>query len=455
MKKINNIKYTLLMALAALVSCEDYLEPEVSPDQIYYETIFESEETAEAAIYGLYADFVLGSSPVYLMNGSLSVMGGLVSDELYDFSQAYLHYDVNEIISTGFEPAFYYWSETYRHVYTANAIIEGVESSNLDEDLKNQIAGEAYFVRGLLYFQLLNIYGNIPIVTNTLYSENAAQPQAPAAEVYEQIISDLQQAESLLTEDYVSEGKVRPNKYVVQALLARVNLYRENWAKAEEYATQVINGPYSLSEDLSGVFDIASEGAIWQLIPSNPNSGSANEVRWFTPGQTPTYVLTENLLDAFEEQDKRRTAWVGEVEYADGLYFYPTKFVPGTTLDQYSTVFRIAEQYLIRAEARARLGNLEGAIEDLNEVRRVHGGLEPYAGPVTEEAVIEAILQERRVEFFAEWGHRWFDLIRTGRAGEVLGELHPETWEPTDILWPIPSSELEANPELEQNPGYN
>ena len=95
------------------------------------------------------------------------------------------------------------------------------------------------------------------------------------------------------------------------------------------------------------------------------------------------------------------------------------------------------------------------ALEDLNKVRTLHGNLDAYASGMNKEEVLDKVFEERQVEFIGEWGHRWLDLKRTGKADAVLSALKPQTWESTDVLWPINNSELQSNPKLEQNPGYN
>ncbi|MCL6220901.1 RagB/SusD family nutrient uptake outer membrane protein [Zunongwangia pacifica] len=447
----------IVTAFVTLCSCEAYLEPDLSDNQLATSDVFVSDATALAAINGIYGDFTQRVDPISISNGSLSVIGGLCADELYDFTQEYQAYNINEVPFTAFGPEYYYWFDTYNIIYSANAILEGLEDApNLSEDLKIQLRGESYFVRAFLHFYLVNMYGGIPIIISTDYKENASKGSASVSEVYEQVVNDLKKAEELLTDEYPSSKKLRPNKYVVQAMLSRVYLYMEEWQLAEEYATKLISGPYALEEDPNNVFTIENEETIWQLMPSNANSTVVNEGRWFNPGQTPTYVLTETVLNALDTEDARFENWVKNVEYENQMYYYPFKYKPsgGTSIAQYSVVLRLGEQYLIRAEARAKQDKLNGALEDLNKVRTVHGDLEGFAGGMNPEELLSKIIEERQIEFLGEWGHRWLDLKRTGKADAVLSVLKPKTWEATDVLWPINTKELGANPKLEQNPGY-
>ena len=163
------------------------------------------------------------------------------------------------------------------------------------------------------------------------------------------------------------------------------------------------------------------------------------------------YALTTWLLDSFEPGDLRITKWTGVNAQH---YSYPAKYKATTATStpmEYNTVLRLAEQFLIRAEARAHLGNTAGAAEDLNRIRKRAGLAVTTANGVSD--LLAAIAQERRVELFAEWGHRWLDLKRTGQADAVLKKIK-DGWKAQDTLYPIPYTELMHNSSLVQNPGY-
>ena len=142
-------------------------------------------------------------------------------------------------------------------------------------------------------------------------------------------------------------------------------------------------------------------------------------------------------------------------------YYFPYKYQSSatSTVTEYVMMLRLAEQYLIRAEARANQGNTSGAISDLNVIR-ARAGLNAYAGQTDQNSVDSAILHERQVELFSEWGHRWFDLIRTGVVNNVMGgtngvcQAKGGSWMVTDILFPIPQIERTNDPNLTQNAGY-
>ncbi|MCI9844601.1 RagB/SusD family nutrient uptake outer membrane protein [Flavobacterium pectinovorum] len=451
--KNNILKFTAcLLGILSFSSCENYLEPELSPDKIFTEDVFANETTASAALYGIYADFMLNRDPTSISNGGLSVFGGLCSDELFDFSLQYTPYNKNEVPLDDFGPVYNFWTTSYKLIYSANAILEGVEKSNLKESFKKQVMGEVYFIRAFNHFYLQQIYGNIPIINTTDYTVNAVKKQNTPEEVFAFVLEDLKKAASLLTDTYPTADKLRPNRHVVQALLARVYLYHKDWANARDNATAVINGGYEIQSDLTQVFAKNSSETIWELMPSNLISTSVGEATWFTPGGQPNYTLTDAFFSTIESGDKRRQQWVGNIDYLGTTYYFPNKYDPAG--GQYSVIFRLSEQYLIRAEAHAELNNLTAAKSDLNKIRVLHGDLGEYSGPDTKNDIVDAILQERKAEYFGEWGHRWFDLKRTGKIDAVLGALKPTTWKSTDVLWPIDAKELKLNPFLKQNDGY-
>jgi hypothetical protein len=157
---------------------------------------------------------------------------------------------------------------------------------------------------------------------------------------------------------------------------------------------------------------------------------------------------------AFENNDQRKMNWLKTNIVSGQSYYYPFKYKirSGTPVTEYLIVLRLAEQYLIRAEARTRQNNLQGAKSDLNEIRK-RSGL-PDTDANTKDEMQIAIEHERQTELFAEWGHRWFDLKRWEKANAVLNLLKAPNWQPTDMLYPIPLQEIQRNSALVQNEGY-
>ncbi|MBW7941210.1 MAG: RagB/SusD family nutrient uptake outer membrane protein, partial [Candidatus Kuenenia stuttgartiensis] len=168
----------------------------------------------------------------------------------------------------------------------------------------------------------------------------------------------------------------------------------------------------------------------------------------------PDFPLTDQLINAFEASDDRKNSWVATKAMDGQTYYYPFKYKIGKygePLTEYYIVFRLAEQYLIRAECNAHIGKINEARNDVNIIRE-RAALPATSASTTDE-LLTIIAKERRIELFTEWGHRWVDLKRTHKATEVLATLKPD-WQPTDTLFPIPSEQILRNPSLTQNEGY-
>ncbi|MCH5685581.1 RagB/SusD family nutrient uptake outer membrane protein [Niabella sp. W65] len=307
-----------------------------------------------------------------------------------------------------------------------------------------------------MYFYLVNLFGDAPLITSTDYEKNTMKGRDNVMDVYSQIKSDLEEAEGLMNDTYVTPSRVRPNLKTVQALLARVYLYTEQWDLALAKSSAIIeSGLYSI-EPLNNVFTIESKETIWQLMPVQP-SWNTTEARQLLPTSTSASALgqmamTEDLYNSFSTTDARRTQYVLSKTVGGNIYRFAQKYkaVAIGTVSEYYKVFRLAEQYLIRAEANAKLNNNQAALNDVNIIRERAGLVRITEQP---ENILRLIEIERRLELFAEWGHRWFDLKRIGRALDVLKLKQPDI-QALDLLYPIPNSVLRANPFIKQNQGY-
>jgi starch-binding outer membrane protein, SusD/RagB family len=450
-----------------LVACESFLEVDMPTSRIVSEAVYKNDATATAAISGIYhqmmnpSDFAAGSY------NSITVLAGLSSDELishFEHADLFTEFYENELTPQQ-NANLILWSSCYEAIYSTNAVIEGLSASGtLSSKTKVQLEGEARFVRAFCYFYLVNLFDDVPLITSTDYRINRTAPRTPAQQIYDQIVSDLVSAQELLSEEYISVEKVRPNKTSATALLARVYLYRKDWANAEIQTTAIIgDSRYSLESGLNNIFLANSNEAIWQMIqpryvtrtfegdlftmPSGPNSAQP-------------VGLTNSIVNAFEPGDLRATNWVGKYDDGTAVYHFSAKYkntsqTAGSVNSEYSMVLRLAEQYLIRAEARAMQGNLAGAIVDLDMIRDRAGlpSIQDTNPGISQANLLLAIEQERKVELFTEWGHRWLDLKRTDRANAVLAAK--PYWQPTDVLYPIPEQEMLNDPALRpQNHGY-
>ena len=446
----------LIFAACGLYSCDSFVEVDLPESQLTGAVVFEDRNTANAALADIFAKLrdkgVLSGQTL-----SLIYTLGLYSDELIYYGSGTNEEYNNALIPTSGLPQSM-WNDSYHQIYCANAALEGLKASVALADAdKKQFEGEALFVRALVHFYLLNIYGDIPYVTGTDYEVNRLATRTPAAVMYEQITADLLQAVALLPTDYIDAERGRPNSATAQALLARVYLYQGKWAEASNAASAVINDPlYVWETDIQKVFLKEATTTIWQFAPKTPgvatNEGS---LFYFQNGPPRLVALRPEFADSFESGDLRRSEWIADVTTGDNTWYRAFKYkqnVNGGTSTEHSIVFRLAEQYLIRAEARAMQGELSGAKEDLNQIRHL-AGLENTVA-VTAPEIVAAVLKERRAELFTEFGHRFFDLKRSGKLDTVLESVKPG-WETTDQLWPIPENELLSNPKLTpQNPGY-
>jgi hypothetical protein len=462
----------ILLVLFSLAgaSCKKFITvdpPVTKPDG---SVVFKTDAAAISIMTGLYSTMSAGSG--FSGVGSISVIAGLSADELRAYAAAgsqQLQAYSNSLKSTDAP----FWGELYKYVYVTNETIEGVAASSaLSAHVKRQLMGEAKFMRAFLYFYLVNLFGDVPLVTVTDYRITQNATRNPATDIYLQIVRDLQDAEELLADNYLAadlatntEERVRPNKWAAKALLARVYLYMGEWAKAEQLAGQIIENTtlFNLKTDLNEVFLKNSTEAIWQLQPVNiglnTEDGKTFVLIADPDGDHPVSV-SNRLYTAFEPDDKRRTDWVGIFVGAQ-TYYFPHKYKVGPydvnqPMNEYLMVLRLAEQYLIRAEARASAGNLEGARNDL-EVIRERAGL-PTKNITDKAALLSAIEQERRVELFSELGHRWLDLKRMKRADAVMSVVTPEKggiWNSNWQLYPIPLEQtIQKTPNIKQNPGY-
>lgn len=437
------------------------LEVPPPPEQIFNASVFSDTRSADAAVAGLYIEMMAANN--LPTSGSTTFFGGLSADELWYFTPGFRdEFTINEISVTSHSHLNQsFWVPCYKRIYAANACIEGLyQSRSINTQIKNQLLGEAMAIRAFHYFLLINLFGEVPLVITTDYSISSATPRTPIVEVQAQIIADLTQAVELLPTGIESSAKSRINKWAAKTLLAKAHLYQRNWTKVIEHTESIIDeAGFRLESNIERVFFKDSPEAIWQMYSVDPrhNTFEASIILPANDRTTPNYLLTDYLLQDFESGDLRKTHWTKDRTFNGSTLTYPNKYkIRGGTdvlpVHETYSVFRLAEVLLMHAEANAQLGHFEEASIALNVIRQ-RAGLPPLDG-LNEQTWQAAVEHERRVELFAEWGNRWFDLKRTGRAQEVLSAINPATWQSSDTLWPIPQQQLQLNPRLTQNVGY-
>lgn len=468
---IKRLSIFLIIGLLSIVvtACDAFLDIPMPKTELSSETVFANNSTANAAMTAIYARMATSQGTAF---SNITWFTGLSADEFtnYATNQNILAFHTNSLTPTNPNIASQFWTPYYNIIYQANSIIEGLDgNSAVTENVKNQIMGEALFVRAFYHFHLTNLFGDIPIITTTDYRYNATLARSIQSEVYTQIIADLTDAKALLQDHYVgSDGitsgteRVRPNLASAQALLARVYLYTGEYQKSEEESTSVINNSlYSLPNDLSVIFLKNSSETIWQVHPPNTNMTTTFADKFVLTGNPASglnrsLTLSPSLLAQFESSDLRLTHYVGDTTVSSNNFMYVNKHkVTNNNSTEYNMIFRLAEQYLIRAEARIRLNRIAEGLTDLNALRRRADVEEHDLESITIDPIL-LVEQERQRELFAE-GHRWFDLRRTNRIDEVMSAIAPSKggqWSSHSKLYPIPETERNNNPNLSQNDIY-
>lgn len=461
---------TLLLSYIGFAACKQAVEVPAPTSSLVGSAVFSDNKTATAVMTGLYNTM---HSPANISDGTWSIgkYMATAADELHNhfIGVAATQFYKNDLSSN---PGTYFWEHFFKFIYIANSTLEGVErSASLKPAVQQQLKGEARFMRAFINFYAVNLYGTIPIVTGTDYTINNKLPRSSSQEVYKFIVDDLLAAQQLLTNEYLSAAnlptseKIRPNKAAATALLARVYLYLNDWKNAGLQATALINNTGYGLPPLNAVFLKNSQEAIWQLASASPVFTNTMDGFYYTlkmaPGISNHNSMTDWLFNAFEAGDARKTGWVGSLTAGGTTYRFASKYKNSersSAVTEYFMVFRLAEQYLIRAEALAQQG-IATAVDDLDKIRN-RAGLGNYNGAMDKASLLKAIQHERQVELFTEWGHRWFDLKRTGALNALMAgttgitALKGGQWNLNDTILPLPLTEVTINPRLGQNKGY-
>lgn len=490
-------KELLLFSVVVLISisgCKKYLEIPLPLNKIAGQGAYANDKSSAGTINNILGVMSAGGYFDGTTLNNLSYFTGLYTDELQNLNgtnPSNIPFYTNAVSpgSTG-----QVWSNLYKQIYNANLTIEGVTASTTLQ-YKNQWLGEAYFIRALCFFYLTNYYGDIAITSSSDYLINKDLSRVPKTEAYKLIIEDLLKAQELLTNEYkdgnglVTTNRGRPNKFTATALLARAYLYSGDWSNAELQASNVITATiggataYTLlpSADIDKVFMAASTETIFNLVSARVNqdfvaynNNMAPALAYNAAGNwgSVTVALSPMLLNAFEKNvitlndDLRKTNWLRSATMAASTTnpvvpaqtnYFPNKYKSNTIGAENIILLRLAEQYLIRAEARARQNNLDAAKADLDRIR-IRAGLTGTTA-ASQTDLINAVIKERRVEFFAECSHRFFDLKRTGTIDAVMNIVTEQkgvgaTWNPLKQNFPIAVNDILANPRLVQTEGY-
>ncbi|GAA4799202.1 RagB/SusD family nutrient uptake outer membrane protein [Olivibacter ginsenosidimutans] len=473
---------TFMLLLGALYSCQDDFLDRVPSDKLNDENSYQDESGFEKGLIGSYSRLralYTKSSLLYaaeLITDNAEIKFQSPSNDEQQYDQVALN-PANGLVNE-------FWTNCLLTIANCNIILNKINGVDFDETAKNRITGEAKFLRAFCYFYLVQLYGNVPLVTQSFNSPeevyNADLTLKPSSDVYPFIVEDLQSAESLMPGE-LNTDKTRASLGTVKAVLGKVYLAMHDYDQAATKLKEVIDlNQYQLVSDYGSLFSAGNNNKEESMLEVQFLSGQTignNFSALFTPPNLNTTLFPNNqqgsgrivptldMMNTYETGDKRKEASVGDtVTLADGSNVYARygkKFVDwkATDLEDGSvtfTILRYADVLLSYAEALNEQGNTADALTYINQVRE-RASLPDLSG-LTQDACRLALEKERRVEFFDE-GDRWFDLVRTGRAQEVMNAYFENlklnfSVEDHELIFPIPFSEIQNNPEIKQNPGY-
>lgn len=486
MKNIVKILFALLLALP-FYACEKFLEREPSGNSIYIQdesdTIYKTANDVEAALAGVYGDFKNEYWELdYFVNGDAQ------SDDAYAGADNPANFQIDDyMLNATNSNVSRDWAYLYGTIGKANVVINNVEmvpDPGLSEQRKKEIKGEASFIRAMMYFEAVQLWGDIPlqlIEVTTVSAEllpiiypELFPSRVPKEKVYEQIIADLVYAKDNVKSTDLHKGFA--TKGATNALLAKVYATMEphDWSKVSEYCDAVINGGYSLVPEYDMLWNNENENSSEAIFEIN-YAGTNTDANWgasmFRGLDWKKFNIPSNdLVKAFDDENDmiRKNASIifadvtgkwSDANWPQTHYPFLNKYRIFTSPSpQNYIILRLADILLLKAEALNELGDVSGAANLVNQVRsRVDL---PNTSASSQEAMRLAIEKERRLELAFE-GHRWYDLKRTGRAIAVVNAAIGQDGSPfgynltqNGLLWPIPQSEMDKNELFVQNPGY-
>lgn len=482
-----------LLAISMLfgTSCKKFLTED--PKNVVAETNFyKTENDAIAAINAIYGylNSTSTGSTAGVYHSTFWVIAGCASDEMNN--QSVFSPDIDQISKFSEGPVNNALQETwtmhYKAITLCNIAIARIPLIDMDPVLRERLTNEAHFLRGLMYFDMVRMFSNIPLVLQEV-EPLLPTPSSPA-EIYDQIILDLTAAEGLPDSYPPGDGRGRATKGAAKAILAKVYLTLNRWQDASTKSMEVIqSGQYELWDDFAQVFKLSSRGgkeaifsvgfgdgggaiSFWEagqfnvrlLPPQLSVEGVKNSQGWQTP--------TQNLYDTYDVLDRRReVTFITQIHNPDGSVTTISPYIQkywdreaeptGNESSNDYPVIRYADVLLMYAEAQNELGNTPEALNYINIIRkraRFDGTIYRTTTPdyigLSQQDCRTAIIKERRMEFVAE-GQRWFDLVRTHTLEKLVPIAKPGIVpQDKNYLFPIPQREIDLNTNLKQNPGF-
>ena len=466
---MKNIYIAVLIIAGIFWSCSDsFLE--LTPQQsVAASEALTNLEDFRSSVTGIYDRI---SGPAYY-GRYMFLIPDVMSDDVKQNVQANrIIFYAEHVVNVSDEDAANLWTEMFEAVNAANTIINSdVEVADAVKAEQDHIIGEAYALRGLVYFDMVRFFAQhytfttgadhlgVPLVL-TFDPENKPSRNT-VNEVYDQVISDMTTAISMMEDVSRSGNSNTLSATAVKALLARVYLYKEDWSNAEAMATQVIeSGQFSLISNANYLdlwsFDNPSESIFEISMTESDNNGGNNMAGLYIKEIFGDYLPSNDVVSLYDPADVRLGVFtVDDLLAGDYAPFRVGKYSDPSGIDN-TKVIRLAEVYLIRAEARAEIGTNEGgARQDLDMVRQ-RGLAAAPAGTETGQALKDAIFLERRLELCFE-GQRLWDLMRKNQdivRIQCTANTCVIPYGSNSVILPIPQVETDTNPNIEQNPGY-
>ena len=491
--KINRL-LSLLMGGFLMTGCQKDLQENpktfIAPDDF-----FDNASQCTQAVNGAY-------SSLYSIYGAVNFwqVTDLGTDLIVIADASNLIFN-NYTFNSGNTGASGMWSTLYGAIKNANLVINRVSQAPIDTALRARLVGETKFLRGLYYFTLSNIFGDVPLWTDELDATVVGQlKRSPQADVRAQVIKDLTAAAQALPLKYGTADIGRATQGAALTLLAKVYLYNKDWANAQSTALRVVQAnQYSLLPNYADVFDIQDRyknnaESVFEVqfrrdASTNNNVKTHSMVTYYMMGIDPNnktyagvdfgnttitgfYVMCPTLhLDSlFEPNDQRKNVVLGYGYNGQTFNRWPrpnhpwfgSKFWDLTATAQASGkdlyVLRYVDVLLILAEAYNEQGNTAGSIPYLNQVRK-RAGLADLPAGQSQDDLRNEVMKQRGIEFVGEFQRKW-DLVRWGRLQQAIQSIAYDN--PTGAanirpymdLFPISATDIVVNPNLTQNPGY-
>ncbi len=472
---INNLKnFIIAGTIILLTSCEGFLD-EVDQDKLIPE---KPEHYAALLLNEFNAEFPIFDNIEY-MTDNMSEISSMTSEQKADPKSTYTWQREIELDEDG-EKIYVNqaWQDIYEDIAITNYVIELIDESDGEQEDKDYVKGEAYFIRAFSYFNLLNLYGipynestantDLGVPLRTDLSVEAVYYRNTVAECYEQIEQDLNNAISLIESSQIEKSIWHPDTSACNLLMSRIMLYQEKWQEAIDYASKVIDNE-SLARMTSSQSFITENNAevLYSFYTVSPilmlySSG--------TTFNSFAYYASDELYNLYDTLDIRKEAFFAIQEIGPNDYPHTTKYSSGTYTDLGYANFRVAEAYLNRAEAYAKLNQPADAISDMEVLlSKRYTNTSGIVYPSETDEVLDFVLTERRKELCFEEHHRWFDLRRMADRPEIVHYftlvnsegveygIEAYTLFPDDLNYtlPIPLEERDNNPLIRNNERYD